>query len=25
LIGRDPDPRVRLQIEQYFGNGLLSE
>jgi len=21
LIGRDPDPSVRLQIEQYYGRG----
>jgi hypothetical protein len=21
LIGRDPDPAVRLQIEQYYGRG----
>ena len=24
LIGRDPDPAVRLQIEQYFGRGAAS-
>jgi len=24
LIGRDPDPAVRLQIEQYYGRGAAS-
>ena len=24
LIGRDPDPAIRLQIEQYFGRGAAS-
>jgi hypothetical protein len=24
LIGRDPDPAVRLQIDQYFGRGAAS-
>lgn len=24
LIGRDPDPSVRLQIEQYYGRGSAS-
>jgi hypothetical protein len=24
LIGRDPDPSVRLQIEQYYGRGAAS-
>ena len=24
LIGRDPDPSIRLQIEQYYGRGAAS-
>lgn len=24
LIGRDPDPAIRLQIEQYYGRGSAS-
>jgi len=24
LIGRDPDPAIRLQIEQYYGRGAAS-